>query len=159
MRQSCPCVNRKALDCNAKKPIALCNPMFISPYDICGTECGGNANLKPVVICDEQICVESPFGTQCVKSLAEQVACPPFVPERQVAPARCRVLVNSLTCCNPRNPNLITKAVKDCCGKAKKGHPCPCKKTEVVVRKLKASDTKSKKSHKSHKSHKSAVAK
>ena len=152
MSGRCPCANRKPLDCNAKKPIAICNPPPFNPYDKCGTSCLFNQNLKPVAICSDSLCIESPFGTQCVKSLAEQVACPPFLPERQVAPARCKVLVNSLTCCNPKNPNLIKGQVKDCCEGKAKVHPCGCS----TVRKLKASDTKSKKSHKSHKSHKSA---
>ncbi len=151
MRQTCPCSNANAAPlANANlKPIVVCPGDLYDPTAKCGTACGGNANLKPLAACPGQLCVEDPYGTQCVKSLAEQSACPPFqcpVPVVNLTP--CKTLVNSLTCCNPRNPNLNTAAVRNCCTtKSSKGFS-----KHRTGHHDSSSSSSSRKSHKSHKS-------
>lgn len=154
----CPCPVVQSLPTNANlKPIAACQPKPFIPTEKCGTGCSRNLNLKDLVACPETLCVFSPYGEQCVKSLAEQSACGPFVCPRPVVAGPCKTLVDAVTCCNPKNRNLKrSQAEKDCCSPSKRSHPCKC--SNPTVRKL--SDVKSIKSHKSkksHKSHKSAV--
>ena len=111
MRQVCPCPLAKVNSANANlKATYGCRPLPYNPIEACGTPCGGNANLKPLAELCQEIYVESPFGTQCVKSLAEQMACPPTVCEVFPLGTQCKILVNSLTDCS---------IVKDRCARQK----------------------------------------
>ena len=111
MRQVCPCPIAKVNPANANlKATYGCRPLAFNPIEACGTPCGGNANLKALAeLCDD-IYVEDPFGTQCVKSLVEQMACPPTVCEVFPLGTQCKELVNSLADCS---------IVKDKCARQK----------------------------------------
>ena len=114
----CPCSTTNVANlANANlKPTVICEQIGSADvYNQCGLPCGGNANLKDLAACPEQIFVENPYGNQCVKSLAEQAACPPPNCDVPVSLVPCKVLIDSLaesTACSTAGEFSLVKQTK-----------------------------------------------